>query len=78
MRKPIYNPLDTGQAFQDVIDSDFNPDIVQVALIDMWDAGYKFGVKWGITITLMGLGSVAVGYKVYNDLKQRFSKNKES
>lgn len=77
MSKSIYNPLDTGQAFQDIIDSDFNPDIVQVALVDMWGAGYKFGIKCGITIALIGLGSVTIGHKVYKDLKHRFSKNKE-
>lgn len=78
MRKPLYNPIDTDQAFKDIIESDFNPDIIEVALIDMWDAGYKFGVGFGIAIALMGLGSVCVGHKVYKDLKKRFSKEEES
>lgn len=78
MKKPIYNPLDTDQAFQDIIDEEFNPDIVQIALIDMWDAGYRHGVKFGVAAALTGLGFVVVGYTVYSDLKHRFSKDKES
>lgn len=75
MRKPHYNPLDLHDGFQEVIDSDFNPDIIQCFGIDMWDCGYRHGIMIGATGALMSLGTVCVAHKVYKDLKKRKSKS---
>lgn len=78
VNKPIYKLSDVALGFQEVIDSDFNPDIVHVFGIEMWDAGYKHGKLIGVTGSLMVFGSICGIYIVYKNIKQKFLKNEES
>ena len=78
MNKPIYKLSDVALGFQEVIDSDFNPDIVHVFGIEMWDAGFKHGVMIGVTGSLMAFGSLCGIYIVYKNIKQKFLKKEES
>lgn len=59
--------------FQDTIDDDFNPDMVQLALAD----AYEKGVKHSAIVTAVGVGAVAVGKAVleYINRKKELRKN---
>lgn len=56
----------TEPNFQDTIDSDFNPDIIQAALADACDTG----VKRGATITAGVFGVIFIGSKVIELVKK--------
>ncbi len=56
----------TEPEFQDTIDSDFNPDIIQLALADACDNG----MKRGAAITAGALGVIFVGSKVVKLVKK--------
>ena len=56
----------TEPEFQDTIDSDFNPDIIQWALADACDNG----VKRGAAITAGAFGVIFIGSKVNKIVKK--------
>lgn len=54
------------EGFQEVIDQDFNPDIVKCFGIDMWNDGFKSGILMGVAATAgMTLG-IYLGNKIAN------------
>ena len=62
--------FDTSEPeFQDTIDSDFNPDIIQLALADACDKG----VKRGAAITAGAFGVIFIGSKVIKLVKKYHS-----
>ena len=56
----------TEPEFQDTIDSDFNPDIIQLALADACDNG----MKRGAAITAGAFGVIFIGSKVVKLVKK--------
>lgn len=59
----------TEPEFQDTIDSDFNPDIIQLALADACDNGMKLGAA----ITAGAFGVIFIGSKVIKLVKKYHS-----
>lgn len=59
----------TEPEFQDTIDSDFNPDIIQLALADACDNG----MKRGAAITAGAFGVIFIGSKVIKPVKKYHS-----
>ena len=54
------------EGFQEVIDQDFNPDIVKCFGVDMWNDGFKSSILMGVAATAgMTLG-IYLGNKIAN------------
>lgn len=51
------------EGFQEVIDQDFNPDIVKCFGIDMWNDGFKFGILMGAACTAGTMIGMYLGKK---------------
>lgn len=56
-------------AFQYIIDDDFNPDGIQCGLLDCYDSGFHTGVAVGSMI-IIGATSLIFAYKVWSIAKE--------
>ncbi len=61
------------EGFQEVIDQDFNPDIVKCFAMDMWEDGCKFGLLMGAACAAGTTLGVYLGGKA---AKKHISKRK--
>ncbi len=58
-----------SEIFDDIIEVDFNPDIVQVGLLDAYDEGHRNGLLTGVC------GTLIIGGILYFVKKQKEKKN---
>lgn len=56
------------EGFQEVIDQDFNPDIVKCFGMDMWGDGCKFGLRMGVAATAGTMLGIYLGGKIADKL----------
>lgn len=61
------------EGFQEVIDQDFNPDIVKCFGMDMWEGGCKFGLLMGAACAAGTMLGIYLGGKL---AKKHISKRK--
>lgn len=61
------------EGFQEVIDQDFNPDIVKCFGIDMWNDGFKSGILMGVAAT----AGMTLGIYLGNKIADRIFKKPE-
>jgi len=74
-RKKMFKAI--SDAFQTVIEEDFNPDIVQISLADSYEYGLVKGIAIGSGVSILASVTVFAVYKVCKRKEKKDEKRNE-